>query len=179
MAMRVLVSRCILFCVLPLGPIIKPIKLYPGYSFSGTKIFRFFFVGRQSWGGRKRWGHRATSHPARSFRWSLSFCSTRCGLVLVRVPLLSYLGGGDGLRSRSGLLSVNSFSSNFLLASRNLAYCCCTSGSSESAGVGPPSAAPMPCANGLALGADRESLDFTPNLDAMFAKCAFTASADF
>jgi len=53
-AMRVLVSRCILFCVFPRGPIIKPMKLYPGCSFSGTKILRFFFVGRLVRRKRKR-----------------------------------------------------------------------------------------------------------------------------
>ena len=173
--MRVFVSRCMRFCVFPRGPMIKPMKLYPGNSFSGTKILRFFFVGRQSCGGRNKCGHRATSHPARSLRSSRSFCSILCSRVFTRAPRASYRGGGEGDRSRSGRSSRKSRASNRWFASRYLAYCRTTSGSSESAGVGPPSAAPTPCARPRCAGARDEGC--TPNLPTMPARRASTAEA--
>jgi hypothetical protein len=42
-AILVLVSRCMRFCVLPRGPMISPMKFVPGYSFCGMKILRTFF----------------------------------------------------------------------------------------------------------------------------------------
>jgi len=44
-AIFVFVSACMRFCVFPLGPMIRPKKLYPGCFATGMKIFRLFFAG--------------------------------------------------------------------------------------------------------------------------------------
>ena len=168
MAMRVFVSRCMRFCVFPLGPMMIPMKLYPGYSFRGTKIFRVFFLGLQSAGGRKRCGHLATSHPTSSDRSSSSLPLIRSSRVLVRTPCLSYWGGGDGDLACSGRSSAKYPDRTLSVMSTYLAYILTTSGSSLSAGDGPPSAAPMPYGS---------PPDFSPwSLAAMLARWALIAA---
>ena len=144
MAIRVFVSRCMRFCVFPRGPMMMPMKLYPGYSFRGTYSFRVLFLGFQSCGGRNMCGHRATSHPISSDLSSSSLALILSSRVLVLTPYLSYWGGGDGDLACSGRSSAKYPDRTRSVMSTYLAYCLTTSGSSLSAGVGPPSAAPMP-----------------------------------
>mmetsp|Transcript_8188 Transcript_8188/g.20283 ORF Transcript_8188/g.20283 Transcript_8188/m.20283 type:complete len:213 (+) Transcript_8188:1111-1749(+) len=151
MAMRVLVSRCMRFCVLPRGPITRPIKLYPGNSLSGTTSLRVFLDGRQSAGGRNMCGHRDTSHPMRSERCSTIFSRMRISRVFCRTPFVSYRGGGEGDRACSGLSSANSLDAMRCATSVYRAYCLTTSGSSLSAGVTPFSMAPGSSLFGMIL----------------------------
>ena len=67
MAMRVLVSACMRFCVLPRGPMMRPKKLYPGCSATGMMILRCFLAGRWSGGGQNA-GHISTMDSTSSAR---------------------------------------------------------------------------------------------------------------
>ena len=105
---------------------------------------RFFFCKRKV---SVLYGQTGGQDLGRPKHLPFSFCSILHSRVLTRAPRLSYFGGGEGERSRVCLLSVKSLSSSLRDASTKRKYRATTSGSSESAGVGPPSAAPMPCVN--------------------------------
>ena len=88
MAMLVFVSRCIFFCVLPRGPMIRPKKLYPGWSATGMNILRVLRAGLKSGGGVNPGQISikfSMSSPRRVAYFSLSMMSR----VLVRTPLAS------------------------------------------------------------------------------------------
>ena len=87
-AMLVLVSCCIFFCVFPRGPMMRPKKLYPGYSATGMRILRVFFAGLKSGGGVNP-GQISMSRSMSSPRFAAYFSLSMMSRVFVLTPLAS------------------------------------------------------------------------------------------
>ena len=90
------------FCVLPRGPMIRPVKLYPGYCLCGTYRRSSCTKGLCPAGGLN--SGSISSALATHSRRSVSHASnTRCSRVLILWPVdRSYRGGGLGDRSFTG-----------------------------------------------------------------------------
>ena len=90
------------FCVLPRGPMISPVKLYPGYCLCGTYRRSSCTKGLCPAGGLNNGS--ISSALATHSRRSVSHASnTRCSRVLILWPVdPSYRGGGLGDRSSTG-----------------------------------------------------------------------------
>ena len=90
------------FCVLPRGPMISPVKLYPGYCLCGTYRRSSCTKGLCPAGGLNNGS--ISSALATHSRRSVSHASnTRCSRVLILWPVdRSYRGGGLGDRSFTG-----------------------------------------------------------------------------
>mmetsp|Transcript_11688 Transcript_11688/g.49000 ORF Transcript_11688/g.49000 Transcript_11688/m.49000 type:complete len:200 (-) Transcript_11688:459-1058(-) len=94
MTMRTPKSRCICFCVFPLGPMMSPKKLYPGCFATGMKILRV--TGGVTYdSGKANDGQSFLIARRHSKRAAASFSIARFSRVLTRAPSGPYTGSGD------------------------------------------------------------------------------------
>ena len=83
MAILVLVSRCMRCCVLPRGPMIRPMKLVVGYWCTGRKILRSFLRGLHARGQQ----HIYFERPPRKFASPLGLHPTYKNNAVLHHPM--------------------------------------------------------------------------------------------